>query len=436
MTNLLLVSRYLLFCLFVICNAMICISAVWNHSLTSSYETLQVDVYLAFLGAFSLVFVFTLVFVELLIQHPFTTRIWFESTWIVMFWLMELAGATAVTWLLNNGQCGFQGTVSFHSLCTSAILLVVFTWTCTGILLVYLPLLICTAIAYQRDNPDIWNSTVRRLRWSVGRQSLRTPPSSPIMSRFSKRIEPFPAVTYAPQPVRPIPRPVYIDHDRAGLGSEYEIERYQSPQHQRMPVTEQMSVEVRDSIPEAIHIPLSGQTQAFASQLRPPRAPLPPPPPAPVLVRSTGAPRHPIYDSFAAGQELSSTITYSNRPKIQQAEQPAPPSHPAPLGNWPRQDIMEQPVKRKRRTLPTPGNSGVPPSTITQQTATAGVSSTGAGHPGHEASSSTQVPLDEPRARRPSGPRLRILTSDLAVTSQRLCRASIFVLMVKLFDSI
>jgi len=286
------------------------------------------------------------------------------------------------------------------------------------VVLAYLIVLISTTVFYQQDNPDIWSSTVRRLRWSVGRQSLCTPPSSPIMS--PKRIGPLPGVTYAPQPVRPIPRPVY--HGQPGLGSEYEIERYKSPQNQRMPVSEQMSVEARDSLPEAVPIPLSGQAHVLAARRlpQPPRPPPSPSPPPPAVVRPSGAPPHPIYDSFAAVRKLPSTITYANRPGAQQAEQPAAPSHPSLLGDWPRRDIMEQPVKHKRRTRDTltSRGSGVP-STI-QQTATASVTSADAGHPGRGAPSSAQPLFDEPRARRPSGPRLRIPSNDkdLAVTSQ------------------
>ena len=92
------------------------------------------------------------------------------------------------------------------------------------------------------------------------------------MSR--KGTNPLPGVTYAPQPVCPIPRPVYINHSQAGLGSEYEIERYKSPQNQGMPVLEQMDVEAKDSLPEAAPIPLSGQAHVLAAQ----RLPQPPRP--------------------------------------------------------------------------------------------------------------------------------------------------------------
>ena len=284
------------------------------------------------------------------------------------------------------------------------------------IVLAYLVLLVSTTLVYQQDNPDIWNSTVRRLRWSTGRQSLRTPPASPVM--FRKRGDPLPGVTYAPQPVRPIPGSVFIHHDRGGLGSEYEIERYKSPPNSRMPAPEQMNVEVRDSLPEAVQIPPSGQAHVVAPRLLPRPPQRPPSPPAPAVVRSAGLPLYPIYNSFTTRGELPSTVSYANRLDAQPVQPSVAPSHPTPLGDWPRRDIMEQPVKRKRQTHDTISRGNRAPY-HTQRTATAGVTPAGAGHPGREAPSSAQLPVDDSRARRPSGPRLRIPSSDLAVPSQR-----------------
>ncbi|KAG6335397.1 hypothetical protein ID866_3692 [Astraeus odoratus] len=413
MTNLLLIARCSLFALFVISNALICVSAVWNHSLTLSSQTLQVDVYLACLGVLGLMFAFILIFVELLIKHPFTTRVWFETGWVVTFWLMELGGATAVTVLAHTVQCTKQGVVSTDSLCTSERLLLSFTWICTTILLFYFILILYTTITYQRDNPDIWNSTVRCLHWAVGRESLRSPPNSPSTPYFKKHTETLPEVPYAPRPVRPIPRPVYIDHDRAGLGSEYEIEPYRSPPPaQRMPVSEQIDVEYRNSLPEAIPIPLSEQARPLTS--RPPPA-SPTPPPA-AFLRPSEVSYHPIYGPFPTQRELPSTIIYTNQEEASRAEHLAPSPQSHPLGDWPRRDIMNQPVKRKRRTEDSQASSlgsGLPSSrTVTQrsQSLVAGAELVGAGHPFAHPS------LFQSRARRPSGPRLLIPSDNPRVT--------------------
>ncbi|KIK98845.1 hypothetical protein PAXRUDRAFT_627789 [Paxillus rubicundulus Ve08.2h10] len=127
--NSLLIARYLLFGLFVICNAIICSVAVWNYSLTRANQTSQVDVYLIFLGAFSLASIFTLIFVELLCTNPFTTRVWFECGWITVFWVMDLAAA--LTAIEPELRCSHRVIAFVDPLCASAQVLLVFTWVGT-----------------------------------------------------------------------------------------------------------------------------------------------------------------------------------------------------------------------------------------------------------------------------------------------------------------
>ncbi|KAI6045387.1 hypothetical protein EDC04DRAFT_2888839 [Pisolithus marmoratus] len=396
-------------CLFVTSNAIICTSAVWNHSLALSSQSLQIDIYLAFLGAFSILFAVILIFVEVLFTNPFTTRIWFESGWVAMFWLMELAGAAAVSALSGNAHCSSQNAFASTSLCISKRLLLAFTWICTGILLAYFFLVVFTTVTYQRDNPDVWNTTVRRLHSSAGRQSLSTPLHSPSTSRFRNGSELLPAsaavVTYAPKPVRPAARPEYFDHDRAGLGLDYDIEGYKSPPPRQMRVPEQMDVEYRNSLREAIPIALSGQTQVVPVRPLPPITPLSIP--AAATVRPRESSRRPLGGSFMGRRELSSTVVYSNGHNSSRIERRELPVQPSPLGDWPRRDIMEQPVTRKRRdqdSLLFQGTVGIPRGQFTQQSTEAGAVSAGAGHYVHTGS----TPSHQPGARRPSGPRLRL----------------------------
>ncbi|KAI6150368.1 hypothetical protein BKA82DRAFT_24727 [Pisolithus tinctorius] len=412
MTSLLLLARYMLFGLFVICNAIICISAVWNHSLTTSSQTLQIDIYLAFLGAFGLVFAVTLIFVEVLFNNPFTTRIWFESGWVAVFWLMELSGAAAVSALTSNVHCSSNSVST--SLCISQHLLLAFTWICTGILLAYFFLVVFTTVTCQWDNQDVWNSTVRHLHSSASRQYLSSL-NSPSTSRFKNGSESLPApvavVTYAPKPIRPAVRPAYFDHDRAGLGSEYEIERFKSPPARQMTVPEQMVIDYRSSLREAVPIPLSSQTQISTVRPLPRIAPLSIP--AAAAIRPREDPQYPTDGSFMGRRELPSAAVYPNEHNSSRTERRELPVQPSPLGNWPRRDIMEQPVTHKRRnqdSLLFSGSTGVPRGQLTQQS-----TETGAGHRVQSGS----TPSQQPGARRPSGPRLRLPSNDLTVTSQR-----------------
>ncbi|KAI6131801.1 hypothetical protein EDD17DRAFT_1478063, partial [Pisolithus thermaeus] len=361
--------------LFVICNAVICISAVWNHSLAVSSQTLQIDIYLAFLGAFGLLFAVIITFVEVLFTNPFTARIWFESGWVAVFWLMELAGATVVS--VISGICGSQSTVASTSWCISERLLLAFTWTCTGVLLLYFVLVVITTVTYQGDNPDVWHSTVRRLvHSSTGHQSLSSPLNSPSTARFKNDSQslpaPAPVVTYAPRPVRPAVQPKHFSHDRAGLGSEYEIEGYKSPPPEQMTFAEQMDVEYRNSLREAVPIPLFGP--AHVSTVRP-------------------------------------------LPSIAPLSIPLP-AQPSLLGDWPRSDIMKQPVTRRRRnqdSLSFPEAVSIQRGQVTQPSTEVGATSAGAGHHVHAGS----APSHQPGARRPSGPRLRLPSNDLTALSQR-----------------
>jgi hypothetical protein len=227
--------------------------------------------------------------------------------------------------------------------------------------LLYLLLLVFTAVTHQRDDPGVWNSSVRSLRLVTARQCLSSAPSSPSAPRFKKRA---PVEVYTPHPVRPAPVPAYLH--RAGLGAEYEIE-YFNP---TFTATEQMDTEVFSGLPEAIPLP-----------------------PAPVMLHSKTLP----YAQRGITQQLPSSIVYLNQP-----QPPAPPTQstslpsPSPLGEWPRRDVMEQPVKPKRKLPPTsfefPRRNTIP---STEPLPT-----------------SSSSPPSQPRTRRPSGPRMRVPSGD------------------------
>ncbi|KIJ68978.1 hypothetical protein HYDPIDRAFT_172484 [Hydnomerulius pinastri MD-312] len=368
-SNTLLIARYTFFGLFVICNAIICSVAVWNHSLVHTNQTLQVDVYLIFLGAFNLVSVFTFIFAELLCGNPLTTRVWFECGWIGLFWLMHLAGAAAVTAIEPDLHCNSRVITFVHSLCTSERVLLAFTWMCTVILLLYFLLLIFIAVTHQRDDPGVWSSSVHNLRWVTARQCLSSAPNSPSDPRFKKRA---PVDIYNPRPVRPVPVPAYVH--RGGLSPEYEIEHYRPA----FSATDHMDLESSLSLPDVIPAPRTIPVPAM---------------PAPVMLHSE-APRYP-----APGQhQLPSSIIYAGQPSAPTQAVPSSLPSPPPLGEWPRRDIMEQPIKNKRKPPPPssfefPKRSTIP---VTDRPPIA----------------SPPDPPSQPRVRRPSGPRMRTPSGD------------------------
>jgi len=308
MTNILLFSRYLVFGFLVICNAILCSVAVWNLSLAQSVgRNLQVDAFLTFLGAFALLFIFVILLVEILQRNAVTGRLWFEVLWVGLFWIMELSGAAAVSAIAPDLLCGAQFVLGNNDTCTSTHVLLAFSWLSSLILLGYLVCLVSVAIVRQKQDPQIWHSSVVEFCRFDTRHGLGSTPTSPNLPRFHKTPE-----MVAPQPRRPFPTAVYSY--RSGMGPEYQIEHFRPPS----PAAER----------PAPLIPTAAPTQYSRQSTR--LAPNQPLVPAPSLY-----PRH-----------LHSSLT------PQQPSRPTPAS-PPPLGNWPRANAVDQPLHGKRKAPPT-----------------------------------------------------------------------------------
>lgn len=423
MKSTLLFARYVLFGLFVVCNAIICSVAVWNHSLVQATgsQTLQVDVYLIFLGAFSLVFIFPIIFADLLCTDPFSARVWFECAWVALLWLMQLAGAAAVTAIAPHIECSAQATKVNDNACSSTNVLVAFTWICTIILLLYLSLLVVTAVTTQRVDPGVWHHNVRYLRIETTRQCLPSAQNSPTTPRFIKGRGTSEA--YKPRSLRPDPQHPIYGH-RAGLDSEYEIEHY------RPYVPEHMPVDSALSLPEAPSVSYPSPALVYSQRIRgliPPQMDFPPAPsrldtsiaysksaPSPILAQqaraSPLAPSPPSSSPFDwpranvmehpvnTKRKVPPSALNSVQSSIPAQETRASPSSSPPsssLFDWPRANVMEQPMKTKRKPPPSafefPRRSAQVPSEL----------------PSNPADS-----LSHPRTRRPSGPRVRPPSAD------------------------
>jgi hypothetical protein len=353
---------------------------VWNYSLVRSTQPAQVDVYLIFLGAFSLLSIFTLIFVELLCANALTTRVWFECAWVALFWIMQLAGGAALIAIESDLACSFGTTTFRNTLCTSEYLLLAFTWMCTVMLLVYLVALMLLTVSQHHGEPKIWVSDVRGLRATAKRQCSPITPNSPWTNRCKKR----PSVDiYTPYPRRSSPVQPFPFPYRTGLSDDYEIEPFRPV----FVATEQMDIPHSSDLPEATPLPPPAAAPIMPSFSKP----------MPALPRDAENVRSRSLIQVDRPQGLVSSIEYtrSGRPAGPVSGQSRSLPSPSPLGNWPRQDVMQLPAKPKRKPLPpsalefsdrhtgTMARAPVPPDTVTQ-----------------------------PRSRRPSGPRLRELSGD------------------------
>ncbi|KAF8163205.1 hypothetical protein B0H34DRAFT_312788 [Crassisporium funariophilum] len=338
MLNLLKALRYLVFVVFVICNAIIASVAVWNLSIVESIaidaSAKQISSYLIFVGASGLSLIFPVIFFELYGKNVFVGRVWFELLWVCVFFVMELAGAAAITGqssaqVCNSVSGGLQNpSFSQDSPCASTQVLQAFTWICTILLLGYFVLLVVSAIIRQREDPTIWHCSVRKFPWLNGRRNLKSVPTSPSLPRFRSQTP----VIAAPRPRRlAIMREAILSY-RSGLSSEYEVEHYQ-PQPHAAPEPVPANNRPVPPIPLAMASPpplIRQQTQQAQQRQGP----------------TLSTPFYPSYVRTAIDP------TPQAPPPAQLGQIRRLPPSPPPLGDWPRLDATSRPPRIKRKPLP------------------------------------------------------------------------------------
>jgi hypothetical protein len=327
--NFLATLRYLVFAIFIVCNAILASVAVWNSSLdvSSSNRESHVDVYEVVVGALGLALVFTIIFVELVRRNAFTSRVWFECLWTTIFFGLYLGGAVVLSVVGVDEMCE-STTQSKNSesqsllppgTCASSQVLLGFTWSCTFVLLMYLILLVTLTFANRNNEsvPRIWECTVHNFPPLTSRRS-NTPAA--FLPRFTQDKTPE---VVSPAPRRPgtVPSALYTLRS-FGLNSQYQIEHFRPPSH--------------TSDPPMLSNPVTS--------------------PADYLHRNPSNPGHAMAAVALYPQFLSSAY-------VPPARMQPPPmaavqsSHrlsrsPPPLGDWPRADA---PLRIKRKNPPPMG---------------------------------------------------------------------------------
>lgn len=248
----------------------------------------EIDAYLIFLGAFGIVFIIPIVAIDLFRRHAVPSRVWFESVWVGLFCLMELAGASALTADMSNMSCSsINNTLN---VCTSSLVMLAFGWLITVMLLCYLLALTLSAILHHDEGVAVWQSSVRFFPWYATRASLSSAPASP--TRQWKK----------PLQLSAEPRPQL-----------------------RQAVLEKPSVVERPARPAP-----------RAEPSYEPSRPAPPPP----------RPQVPLASAEPAS--LYPATLKSSLPPVQQTYDAAPP----PLGDWPRRRTEQLPSSAGSNTSP------------------------------------------------------------------------------------
>ncbi|KAJ7098024.1 hypothetical protein B0H15DRAFT_823810 [Mycena belliarum] len=321
--NFLATLRYLVFAVFIVCNAILASVAVWNSSLVSpASRDFRIDTYLIVVGALGLALTFAIIFAELVHRNSFTSHVWFDILWTCLFFGLDLAGATILTDVGPRDLCKQQKTLLGSNpspgSCSSTRVLLVFTWLCTIILFIYLVLLISLTVSHRKNEsvPRIWECTIHNF------PPLTSPtPDTRALPRFTNNKM---AEVVSPVPRRPttVPSALYTLRS-VGLGSQYEIEHFRPPAHLPAPRLSTLSA--------------SSPRPVTSSAIRPLRSP------------STAGNAHAavtLYPQFLSSAPIPP-------PSPIWAQQPhATSTSPPPLGDWPRTDA---PLRIKRKPPPAVG---------------------------------------------------------------------------------
>ncbi|KAH9954934.1 hypothetical protein BC827DRAFT_1239768 [Russula dissimulans] len=325
------VYRYYLFAITIISSAIICSAAAWNLPISQSialHTQVHIVVYMVFLGAFSLLVVIPIIFLDIFSRRPFTSQVWVECLWIDSLWLLHFVGAIIVTTQLPRDMCTPQAESIDRNSCTSVKLLMAFSWICTINLFIYLVFLVFSSILHQTRNDTVWSSQVRSFPWYLHTYCHKLESSPELSAR--ERHAPIPA----PQPRRPIRllrlsvlsslyRPERTPDRESGV-----IER-SAPQ---MTVQQERPVSMV-AVPTTLY-PLHVQTVLAPTPSSPGWAISSP--------RSSHAQRH-------SGSSLADS------------------GGPPPLLNWPRPDIMSRPPPKRMIARMTVAASAIPSVTELQR---------------------------------------------------------------------
>ncbi|PFH50674.1 hypothetical protein AMATHDRAFT_47698 [Amanita thiersii Skay4041] len=295
------------------CNAIIASVAVWNQSIGSG--SLVHHIYLVFLSAFSLLFIFALLCLELVGKDSITGTVLFECIWVFIFFIMSLAGASAVSSAVNpNTSC----TVQNHDACTSSEVLLAFSWVVTGVLFVYMSTFVTVILYLRHEQSVIWKSRLHKLPVFKSKRPLSSEPASPRLSGLRKK----PTIV-APIPRRIMPDPETLYPHRFGLGMEYEIEHYHPPSP--------------GAAPPSHPTPQPPSNLMYTGQSR--------------IVNTSSDQTFGLYPQFM--QDIIRTLPEPPPTAVFTSDPPSPgPSSqlspsPPPLGDWPRADALTRQAKPK-----------------------------------------------------------------------------------------
>jgi len=393
MLNIIWICRCLLFGVFIVSNAIICSVAVWNFTIAQEIDhILQIDAFLIVTAALALAFIVVVITASIVRRNSVVTCVWFECLWVGLFFILEFSGAVAVSITAPAIMCSVAPVIVISGSCSSTQVLMAFTWICSMCLLAYLLLVVIAALRHSQKDRRVWTRAIRHMTLSESESAAPPlPPAHPVAQRRS-----FMSIV-APRPRRLAPSALYAFSGGFGNDEKLQSYMYQDPRHRNRQSTS------RDS-----YIP-------------PPMPAAAPPRRLVQRARESALPAgHSFYpQNVQVAMQGTSTIPGNSQTRYQPPQRPRDqPRTPPPLGNWPRADVLSQPVGhgKTRRS-----SSGRQPSGLTTQSARSNSSPRTSPRTTTALRPLTLVaspPLSAPpvsfpaQRQRPSGPRSRAMSRE------------------------
>ncbi|KAI8998502.1 hypothetical protein BD414DRAFT_475251 [Trametes punicea] len=233
------VYRYSCFALFILCNAVLCCVSVWNLAVAEEIGwNPLIDAYMIAVSALGLLYIFPVMCIDLLRKNSLVGRVWFECVWVGLFWLLDLAGAAAVTAVLPNLLCSSAADLLSFSSCVSTKVLLAFAWFGAINLLVYFCILMVSAIIHMKDDSQVWRANTRLYPWFKVREALPSPRGPSPLRTWSKP----PVPSAAPQ----IRLPSDFSQQMAEKGLTFDSEKL-SAAPKKTPMTSNKSAKILQS---------------------------------------------------------------------------------------------------------------------------------------------------------------------------------------------
>lgn len=343
--------RYIVFASFVLCNAVVVTSAIWNLSVVQHTAPLAAvsAKYSIFVGSAGLLFIFPVLFLEIANKDIFVTKVWFELVWVASFCVLGLVGAAISTVAGIDSLCRRSlPTEPVSAQCISNRVLQGSSWMGSLLMLSYFVLLALFSLLKNKEDGTIWNCYTRKFPWTFSQTQLPSTPLSPIgpghqrktskisirsLRRFISKSSKAPTIA-APRPRHAVNTQAIqegILSYRSGLSLEYEIEHFQPGLR---PIVR----------PEA----------AFVIEEKPQPHPIASPPPS-----------HSLYPEHM--RAAMGSMGVRERP----FNAPSSSQPPNPIGNWPQ---LNPPVRRLGNKHKGPGDvtAGYPPLSPTFRSRPAG----------------------------------------------------------------